>query len=573
MIEKINKFLLASVLVTAIICGCTVKNALALGGGTGFSGIPNIINHDLEVRGDLDVTGAFTADSATFTSYINSPIVIQEAGGDTLTITLDGDDSLFTNTDGNFLMQADGDSDDYLTISTVSNIPTLYATGSYLRIGDAATTANSLDSEDDLMVTGELEVYSNLYTGAIEFAEDAGLVTAMDMPVSATPADGTVEGYSFAVDGTDILTIYSEADSAGAVDTTRVGIGRTDPEEMLHIGDGTDNPKIKISGDDASTVKNATMEITSSGWFTVVSDDHVSLSAGNNNIYLVSDTVVYDDQPFSFGTTEDFSIGYQNGVDYLQFVDGSTLGTNVRMVILPSGNIGLNTVSPDTLLELSKNSADTELTISTYHDTEATTPALTLRKADNTEASPALVDDNAVLGTLKFQGHDGSGFHTGAKIEARIDGTPSDGTDMPTELTFWTTADGSGTPTERITIKPNGMTVFSGEIAITPSGDQTIAAGTTIVTSSGIVRVAGDGGAVTCTSDPTVTNGDTDGQIIIIQGTHDTNTVTIQDEDNNAGSTLELAGGVNFALGLGDTIQLMWDSGESKWFEITRSDN
>lgn len=36
-------------------------------------------------------------------------------------------------------------------------------TGDYLRIGDAATTGHSLNSEDDLMVTGEFEVTGLLY--------------------------------------------------------------------------------------------------------------------------------------------------------------------------------------------------------------------------------------------------------------------------------------------------------------------------------------------------------------------------------------------------------------------------
>ena len=117
---------------------------------------------------------------------------------------------------------------------------------------------------------------------------------------------------------------------------------------------------------------------------------------------------------------------------------------------------GFGTITPDTQVEVVKASANAEVAISCYHDTEATTPKLTFRKADNTEASPALVDDNAVLGTVSFQGHDGSGFHEGAKVEARIQGTPSDGTDMPTELTFWTTPDASGAAVERMAIAHNG---------------------------------------------------------------------------------------------------------------------
>ena len=53
--------------------------------------------------------------------------------------------------------------------------------------------------------------------GNIEIEEDSGVVTLVDMSVSASPAAGTEESYIFALDATPILTIYSEADSAGGI--------------------------------------------------------------------------------------------------------------------------------------------------------------------------------------------------------------------------------------------------------------------------------------------------------------------------------------------------------------------
>lgn len=133
--------------------------------------------------------------------------------------------------------------------------------------------------------------------------------------------------------------------------------------------------------------------------------------------------------------------------------------------VLYTGANGLLSVAANftwdaSTLEIYKDAAVPGLALSCYHDTEATAATLTLRKADNTQASPALVDDNAVLGVLNFDGYDGSGWHTGAKIEARIAGTPSDGTDLPTELTFWTTPDASATPVQRMTILPSGNVGF-----------------------------------------------------------------------------------------------------------------
>ena len=56
-----------------------------------------------------------------------------------------------------------GDVDDYLSIETLSNVPTLKGVGAYLRVGDAATTSHGLASEDDLMVSGKLEVAGSAF--------------------------------------------------------------------------------------------------------------------------------------------------------------------------------------------------------------------------------------------------------------------------------------------------------------------------------------------------------------------------------------------------------------------------
>ena len=82
------------------------------------------------------------------------------------------------------------------------------------------------------------------------------------------------------------------------------------------------------------------------------------------------------------------------------------------------------------------------------------------------------------------------------------------------------------------------------------------------------MRIAGDGGATVLDTDPAIDDGTYDGQTLIIQGTHDTNTVQIADACNTA-----LSGNVDFTLGLGDTLSLVWDAGSSIWFETGRSDN
>lgn len=116
-----------------------------------------------------------------------------------------------------------------------------------------------------------------------------------------------------------------------------------------------------------------------------------------------------------------------------------------------------------------------------------------------------------------------------------------------------------------------GTTYNSGKTAFTPSTLQTLAAGNALLANATKVRVAGSGGAVTLTSTPTIADG-VDGQIVYILGTHDTNTLTVQDQGTLASSNLELAASTR-VLGKGDILQLMFDATDSVWYEVSFANN
>ena len=83
-----------------------------------------------------------------------------------------------------------------------------------------------------------------------------------------------------------------------------------------------------------------------------------------------------------------------------------------------------------------------------------------------------LVASGDALGTISFQGSDGTEFVEGARIEAFVDGTPG-ADDMPGRLVFSTTADGASSPTERMRIANNGAisTVVPGGSTLYPAFD------------------------------------------------------------------------------------------------------
>ncbi len=75
------------------------------------------------------------------------------------------------------------------------------------------------------------------------------------------------------------------------------------------------------------------------------------------------------------------------------------------------------------------------------------------------------------LGTILFQGSDGTGFIEAALIQAKVDGAVGTN-DMPTRLEFATTADGASSATERLRIDSAGVVVLGGVAAqaIFPAG-------------------------------------------------------------------------------------------------------
>lgn len=90
-----------------------------------------------------------------------------------------------------------------------------------------------------------------------------------------------------------------------------------------------------------------------------------------------------------------------------------------------------------------------------------------------------------------------------------------------------------------------------------------LAAGATLTPIRNWHRIAGNGGAVTL-GNPSIANGVADGQILVITGTHATNTVTIDDASN-----VRLNGSIT--IGLYDALFLIWDLAVGDWIEIGRN--
>jgi hypothetical protein len=134
--------------------------------------------------------------------------------------------------------------------------------------------------------------------------------------------------------------------------------------------------------------------------------------------------------------------------------DGSAT-LDERLRITSAGLIGINTAAPAAQLSLNSTGNDENI-ISRFSNTNFG-PFVILRKSRN-----AAVDNNTIvnngdqLGTIRFDGANGSGYTPAAMIRALVDGAPGATNDMPGALTFSTTADGTGTLSERVRITNQG---------------------------------------------------------------------------------------------------------------------
>ena len=82
-----------------------------------------------------------------------------------------------------------------------------------------------------------------------------------------------------------------------------------------------------------------------------------------------------------------------------------------------------------------------------------------------------------------------------------------------------------------------------------------------------LLKIQGDGGAIDITANPQIADG-VDGQVVMLKGESDTNTVRFDD-----GNGLALNGAVSFTMGEADALMLMYDLSDDIWIELNRSDN
>jgi hypothetical protein len=132
-------------------------------------------------------------------------------------------------------------------------------------------------------------------------------------------------------------------------------------------------------------------------------------------------------------------------------------GVNVGDPGLENSAVTLDGVSFDAVMKINEfgGTQDATLILHRHDDSPGVSANMLMSRARGETSSHSAVQDNDVLGRLVWAGWHTDSYWSGARIFARVDGTPGDG-DMPTELVFQTTPDGSNTPANVLRLRADG---------------------------------------------------------------------------------------------------------------------
>jgi len=200
-----------------------------------------------------------------------------------------------------------------------------------------------------------------------------------------------------------------------------------------------------INFDDDERVTWAIAEDSAASFFTI--DDSDAAVAANTYLFHLLYSVDDDEANADYIKCEDaggvvFTV--QDGGDTA--IEGNlTVGKNTHKTIPVNGT--------SKTLQLAVHGDDVANTYVSYMDRASDThsPTMLIARAHGTHTSPAVVADDSVLGQIGMVGWDGTDMAFGAKILARVHGTPGSN-DMPAEIVLAVAEDGTSTATEQVTL-------------------------------------------------------------------------------------------------------------------------
>jgi len=368
-------------------------------------------------------------------------------------------DSIVFKTGGSAVITIDNSQNVTIANDLTVDTDTLYVDSANDRVYVGTTTAE--DFRDEFPA---LQNHGSGIAGAIASVNSvdadgtSGFITIKQYSSGSVPNNYGLGSLIFAgADGSG--THFAAAEIKGHVD----GASGT--------GDLPGRLVFRTTADGASSTTER-MRINSSG--------HVTIGSGGSE---VNNLTVYDSAADSaitiqsadastaglvFGDTTDFSRGrivYDNDDESMAF-ETNNLSEAMRIdssqrVLIGGQSDSIAAGGIQALLQVEGTGGDASLSL-VRHSASVNTSYFTFGKSRGADATIVQNGDN--IGFINFAGADGTDINSyTAYIASQVDGTPGSN-DMPGRLTFYTTADGTNTPTERMRINSSGNVGIGGGI-------------------------------------------------------------------------------------------------------------
>ena len=428
------------------------------------------------VIGDQSV---YNVDLTWFNGIVEPTVVVVNAAGDAYASLDSGDDTVAASKGLYFKAAADEDIE--IINLSVTGTPRIYWDES----GDVFRSTNGWHFDAGLTITPPLTI-----------PEDSGAVKLVDMSVSAAPAAGTLESYTFEIDDNTVMEVWAHADSAGGLERRGVVFGGDVPSNAYRYwlgnnfvsgGGGTRAAMIEASGTLTGAAGDTTRLVGAEFLHNITTQNNTETIGVVSQVYISepvitkgTDTVtvaasLYVANAPTEGATNaaiyvasgDVIIAgtgklYFNdaGGEYISG-DGSTLTITGAMEtdaitaggdVIVSDGYGMVIGHTSQLAMAAGDTPEFQILGTGYTDGgmgiavfSSGTPVISkaptiqfLKSAHATVGSNTIVRDGEILGAVRYLAADGGDFRTeGARMQAVINGTPA-ADDLPTELQFWT---------------------------------------------------------------------------------------------------------------------------------------
>ncbi len=222
---------------------------------------------------------------------------------------------------------------------------------------------------------------------------------------------------------------------------------------------GTSNRITVTNGDGASG--NPTVDISSSyvGQATITTLGTITTGVWNAGA-VTSSGAVTGTAFIPTGSSVPANGMYLSGTNIVSWATNSTHGMSLnasgRLIVGAASTSITQDNSTVPTVQLNGTSTGSSSFASTRSSNDALGPALFVAKSRGAVGAYTVVQNGDALGRIEFAGTDGTDMEAGASIQADVSASPGND-DMPTTLSIKTSADGSGSPTTRMTIDHTGL--------------------------------------------------------------------------------------------------------------------